>query len=121
MLTDMDSTGNLASLPRGTCPFCMGSIPLKDINLAKPFHCPHCRRCMQTTVLFRVVKYLASYGISAVIVYPLHMAPWMSVLVWLVLSFLVGVLYYSILLMFFPAPSLILHQDRDFQKLDLNK
>jgi hypothetical protein len=61
------------------------------------------------------------YGISALLVYRLPAAWWLSVLVWLALSFVLGVFYAFFLLMFFPAPSLELCYDQDFQALDLNK
>jgi uncharacterized protein (DUF58 family) len=65
-----------------------------------------------------VLLYLVCYGISAVIVFSFHTAWWMSILLWLVVAFLLGLLY-TFLLLFFPAPTLEVHRSGNFQELDL--
>ena len=65
--------------------------------------------------------YLVCYGISAAIVFSFQMAWWMSIVLWLVVAFLLGLLYTFLLLMFFPAPTLEVYRSNDFQKLDLHK
>ena len=120
-LVNMDGDHELASLPSGTCPLCQTSIARRDIKIAKPFACPHCGRSLRTTISFRVLLYLVCYGISAAIVFNFQMAWWMSIVLWLVVAFLLGLLYTVLLLMFFPAPTLEVYRSGDFQELDLHK
>src|SRR5579884_1530072 len=109
----------LASLPCGTCAGCAESIPRSEINVAKPFRCPHCQQYLRTTTLSRTTDYVLCYGISAVLAYRLDASWWVAVLAWLVLSFVLGVVY-SFLRLLFPAPALELHHGADFQELNIN-
>ena len=117
----MDGDHEFASLSGGTCPVCHEAIARKDINVAKPFPCPNCHAFVRTTNVFRLSKYIACYGISALLVWRLQLVWWAGVLVWLAVSFLLGFIYSFLQLMFFPAPTLEVYRNRDFQELDLHK
>jgi hypothetical protein len=108
-------------LSSGTCPLCQESIDRKDIDVARPFTCPHCHAYLRTTSFFRFFKYGVCYGISALLIWRLQVAWLTGFVLWLALSFFAGFLYSLLLLMFFPAPRLVVCHNNDFQELDLNK
>lgn len=115
----VDDNG-LASLPGGTCPVCAGAIPRAGINVAKPFRCPHCQKYLRTTLLSRVTKSVVCYGLSAAVTYRIDISWAVAVFCWLVLSLVLGVVYYFVRLLF-PAPKLELYHDGDIQELDINR
>jgi hypothetical protein len=51
----------------------------------------------------------------------LQLVWWTGVLVWLAASFVLGFIYSFLQLMFFPAPTLEVYRNGDFQELDLHK
>jgi hypothetical protein len=66
MTTD---AGSMDRVPPGTCPACLKPIARKQLKVAKAFSCPHCRRLVRTSKLFRALLYLSCYGIPTVIVF----------------------------------------------------
>lgn len=106
--------------PRGVCPLCL--TPIGTPGPGK-FECPNCHRLIQTTKAYRALCQIVSFGVGAAICWALDL-PWpIKLLLWPVLAFILGIIYYTLVAFVWIPTYREFHpkakDDEPFQKLGL--
>jgi len=110
-------------IPPSICPACTGSIPRTQMQIVKPFACPHCNRLVKTSGTYSGLLYGTCYGIPTLILLFVALPIVARVALWIVLAFSFAILYIFIADQLIGPPRLVLASDRDddFQRLSLSR